>query len=79
MKKFLFMLIASGICCGLQAQSNLRIKNHNLIFNAEIASGSPYTIAASSVITGLANYYLLNDAFLKMRLLIISILPTWMI
>ena len=65
MKKFLFMLIASGICCGLQAQSNLRIKNHNLIFNAEIASGSPYTIAASSVITGLANYYLLNDAFFE--------------
>ena len=65
MKKFVFVLVIWGIGCSLNAQSNLRIKNHNLIFNAEIESGSLYTFAASSVITGLANYYLLNDAFFE--------------
>ncbi|MCD8296975.1 MAG: hypothetical protein LUC88_05320 [Prevotella sp.] len=36
-----------------------------MISNIELASGSPYTFAASSIITGLANYYLLNDAFFE--------------
>ena len=65
MKKFVLLLAIWGIGCSLNAKSNLRIKNHNLIFNAEIESGSLYAFAASSVITGLANYHLLNDAFFE--------------
>lgn len=66
MKKILFILFAIMVTGsnGL-AQTNYRFKSQHLIFNGEIASGSPYTIAASSVITGLANYYLLNDAFFE--------------
>lgn len=66
MKKILVvvLLILSPIV-RVQAQSNVGFKNHNLIFNGEIASGNPYTIAATSVVTGLANYYLLNDAFFE--------------
>lgn len=66
MKKILIFLFAAMVA-GLSslAQTNYRFKNQHLIFNGEIASGNPYTIAASSVITGLANYYLLNDAFFE--------------
>lgn len=66
MKKFIVLtMITLGISYHAHAQSDIRFKNHNLIFNVDIASGNPYTIAASSVITGLANYYLLNDAFFE--------------
>ena len=64
-KTFILIIIATVFCTSVKAQSNVRYKNHNLIFNADIAAGNPYTIAASSVITGLANYYLLNDAFFE--------------
>lgn len=66
MKKILFiLLVILGANNDIQAQSNVSFKNHHLIFNGDISSGSPYTIAASSVITGLVNYYLLNDAFFE--------------
>lgn len=62
-----FVLILSFFCATtiLQAQSNVRLKNHHIIFNGDIASGNPYVMAASSVLTGLANYHLLNDAFFE--------------
>lgn len=66
MKKILIFLFATIVAASSSlAQTNYRFKNQHLIFNGEIASGNPYTIAVSSVITGLANYYLLNDAFFE--------------
>lgn len=47
------------------AQSRVGIKNHNLILNCDLGFGNPYTTAFSSVVTGLTNYYLLNDAFFE--------------
>lgn len=66
MKKSL-VLILSLFCATtiIQAQSDVRFKNHHIIFNGDIASGNPYIMAASSVLTGLANYHLLNDAFFE--------------
>lgn len=66
MKKILIFLFVTMVAGSNGfAQTNYRFKNQHLIFNGEIASGNPYTIAVSSVITGLANYYLLNDAFFE--------------
>lgn len=66
MKKFFILaLVFLGAYSDGVAQSNVRFKNHHLIFNGDIAAGNPYTIAVSSVVTGLANYYLLNDAFFE--------------
>lgn len=67
MKKILFTIVTLALCTGMPAQtrSKTHIKNSHLILNAEIASGSPYVFAASSVVTGLLNYYLLNDAFFE--------------
>lgn len=65
MRKIVLCILLSMTISLLSAQSNVRIKNHHLIFNSELVSGSPYTIAASSVMTGLVNYYLLNDAFFE--------------
>lgn len=61
------VLILSLFCATtiIQAQSDVRFKNHHIIFNGDIASGNPYVMAASSVLTGLANYHLLNDAFFE--------------
>lgn len=64
-KTLIALLVTMAVSTCSYAQSNYRFKNQHLIFNGEIASGSPYTIAASSVITGLANFYLLNDAFFE--------------
>lgn len=64
MKKIFILFIFFGFCINVFAQSN-RFKNHHFIFNGDIASGNPYTMAASSIVTGLANYYLLNDAFFE--------------
>ena len=64
MKKTFILFMLFGFCINVLAQSN-RFKNHHFIFNGDIASGNPYTMAASSVVTGLANYYLLNDAFFE--------------
>ena len=64
MKKKLSMLLIV-LCLFQVSWAQQRIKNHNLIFNCDIASGSPYTMACSSVVTGLANYYLLKDAFFE--------------
>lgn len=66
MKKSLFLILS--IFCAptfIQAQSDVRFKNHHIIFNGDIASGNPYVMAASSVLTGLVNYHLLNDAFFE--------------
>lgn len=66
MKKLILTAFAfCSICMGIQAQSDVKIKNHHLIFNGDIASGNPYIMAGSSVITGLLNYYLLNNAFFE--------------
>ncbi|MBQ8362025.1 MAG: hypothetical protein IJX44_08790 [Bacteroidaceae bacterium] len=66
MKKIiLFALVSISVFQNSYSQSYERIKNHNLIFNCDIASGNPYTIAASSILTGLTNYYILNDAFFE--------------
>ena len=66
MKKVLLSIVVwSMTVIGAVAQSNVHFKNHHLIFNGDLAFGSPYTAAASSVVTGLANYYLLNDAFFE--------------
>lgn len=66
MKKIVILILfIGGLWGNMQAQSNVRFKNHHLIFNGDIASGNPYMIAASSVVTGLANYYLLNNAFFE--------------
>ena len=65
MKKIIVLALAMCSSVAIQAQSNVRFKNHHLIFNSEIASGSPYMMAASSVLTGLINYHLLNDAFFE--------------
>lgn len=65
MKKILLLFALLGLCVNINAQSKVRYKNHNLIFNSEIASGNPYTAAASGILTGLVNYYLLNDAFFE--------------
>lgn len=64
-KKLIFLIVTTLISLCSYAQTNYRFKNQHLIFNGEIASGNPYLIAASSVITGLTNYYLLNDAFFE--------------
>lgn len=66
MKKTL-ILVTLLICLTITsaAQSNIRIKNHNLIFNGDIAFGNPYTTAVASTLTGLANYHLFNDAFFE--------------
>ena len=66
MKKVLLSIVAlSMMTIGAVAQSNVHFKNHHLIFNGDLAFGSPYTAAVSSIVTGLANYYLLNDAFFE--------------
>lgn len=65
MKKTFILFVLLGLCTNILAQSNVRFKNHHLILNGDIASGNPYTMAVSSVITGLANYYLFNDAFFE--------------
>lgn len=59
----LFFLLA--VINSANAQRDNHIKNHNLILNADVGFGSPYTFALSSVATGLANYYLFNDAFFE--------------
>ncbi len=66
MKKIIPILICF-LCVhsNIMAQSEIKFKNHHLIFNCDIASGNPYILAASSVSTGLINYYLLNDAFFE--------------
>lgn len=66
MKKFLLSILIL-LSCGASsyAQSRVGIKNHNLIFNCDLGFGNPYTTAVSSVVTGLANYYILNDAFFE--------------
>lgn len=64
-KVFLILIVLLTPTIGTKAQSNIHFKNHNLIFNCELASGNPYLFAASSVVSGLANYYLLNDAFFE--------------
>ena len=48
-----------------QARREDKVKNHNIIFNGDLTAGNLYTFAASSVVTGLANYYLLNNAFFE--------------
>lgn len=60
-----YLCVLLGLCMSIQAQSDERIKNQKLIFNADIASGNLYTMAATSVVTGLANYYLFEDAFFE--------------
>lgn len=64
-KTFICILLVLAVCGHAKAQSNARFKNQHLIFNCDLASGNLYTMAASSVVTGLANYYLLNDAFFE--------------
>lgn len=64
-KKILFFLLFGLSVCIVYAQSDIRLKNHHIIFNGEIASGNLYTMAISSVMTGFLNYYLLNDAFFE--------------
>ena len=65
-KKCALFLVILGMCANnILAQSDNRIKNKKLIFNADMASGSLYTMAASSVLTGLVNYYVLHDAFFE--------------
>lgn len=59
----LFIIMSMGI--SVNAQRDNRIKNHNLIFNADLGFGSPYSFALSSIATGLANYYLFDDAFFE--------------
>ena len=66
MKKYIFVLLCLlALPNMLSAQSDLRIRNHNLIFNAELNTGNVYSFAASSVVTGLMNYYLLKDDFFE--------------
>lgn len=59
------VLLVLCVAQSVNAQRDIRIKNHNLIFNADLGFGNPYTFALSSVATGLANYYLFNDAFFE--------------
>lgn len=66
MKKILLIIaILSSYSIAVLGQSDIRIKNHNLIFNSEISAGNVYSFAVSSAVTGLINYYLLNDAFFE--------------
>ena len=66
MKKLcILMLVMLNLYNTSMAKGKSHIRNNHLILNAEVASGSPYTFAVSSVITGLLNYYVLNDAFFE--------------
>ncbi len=66
MKKILLLILAIMVSSPVAlSQAKIKIKNHNLIFSGDIASGNLYTIGASSALTGLINYYVLNDAFFE--------------
>lgn len=80
MKKIILIAaIMLSAAVGANGQSKIRVKNHNLIFNCELISGNPYLFAASSALTGLVNYHLLNDAFFENGFAYTSIPRMWTI
>ena len=66
MKRIIIVAVAiMALATDLQAQRVEKIRNHNLIFNVDVTSGNVYAFAASSAVTGLANYYLFRSAFFE--------------
>lgn len=67
MKRIISLLLLFSLSIGVSvnAQREDHIKNHNFILNADLGFGNIYSFALSSVATGLANYYLFNDAFFE--------------
>lgn len=69
MKKFLSLFMVAALYCGnVQGQQEDVIRNHNLIFNGEIAFSNVYTWLVSSSAAGAING-LLNTSFFENSLI----------
>lgn len=64
-KSIIIILTLICLCVNVMAGNGIKVRNHNLIFNGDIAFGNPYSAAIASMATGLANYHLLNNAFFE--------------
>lgn len=69
MKKFLSLFMIASLCCGnVHGQQEDVIRNHNLIFNGEVAFSNLYSWLVSAVATGAVNG-LLNTSFFESSLI----------
>ena len=65
MKKILSSVILTTLCCcNIYGQQVEKIRNHNLIFNGDIAFGNLYSTIVSSGVSGAING-LLNTPFFE--------------